>query len=122
VAQLEEEGAVQILRPVEAATQEPILAAVGQLQFEVVQFRLSSEYGVETRLEPLPFMAARWVSEGWEALKRTDSLFEVFTAQDRFERPVLLFRSDWHLRRVEENHPDLKLTPIAPSLSEQKVS
>jgi peptide chain release factor 3 len=122
VAQLEEEGAVQILRPVEAATQEPILAAVGQLQFEVVQFRLSSEYGVETRLEPLPFMAARWVTEGWDALKRTDRLFEVFTAQDRFERPVLLFRSDWHLRRVEENHPDLKLTPIAPTLSEQKVS
>lgn len=117
VAQLEEEGAVQILRPVEAATQEPILAAVGQLQFEVVQFRLNSEYGVETRLEPLPFMAARWVSEGWEALKQTDRLFEVFTAQDRFKRPVLLFRSDWHLRRVEENHPDLRLTPIAPTLS-----
>jgi peptide chain release factor 3 len=32
---------------------QPILAAVGQLQFEVVQFRLAQEYGVETRLEPL---------------------------------------------------------------------
>ena len=117
VAQLEEEGAVQILRPVDAATHEPILAAVGQLQFEVVQFRLNSEYGVETRLEPLPFTSARWVSEGWDALRRADRLYEVYTAQDRFERPVLLFRSEWHLRRAEENNPGLGLSPIAPTLS-----
>jgi peptide chain release factor 3 len=117
VAQLEQEGAVQILRPIEAATQEPILAAVGQLQLEVVQFRLNSEYGVETRLEPLPFVAARWVAEGWEALRKADRLYEVLTARDRFERPVLLFRSDWHLRRAEENHPQLGLSPVAPALS-----
>lgn len=117
VAQLEEEGAVQILRPVDSHTQEPILAAVGQLQFEVVQFRLGSEYGVETRLEPLPFTAARWVTDGWDALDREEQLYEVFTAQDRLGRPVLLFRSEWHLRRVEENHARLRLSPIAPTIS-----
>jgi len=115
VAQLEEEGAVQVLRPVDAATQEPILAAVGQLQFEVVQFRLNAEYGVETRLEPLPFTAARWVSQGWEALNSAERLYEVYTARDRFERPVLLFRSEWHLRRAEETHPGLGLTPVGPT-------
>lgn len=120
VAQLEEEGTVQILRAVDAATQEPILAAVGQLQFEVVQHRLNSEYGVETRLESLPFIAARWVSRGWDALRRSDRLFDVFTAQDRFEQPVLLFKSDWHLRRTEERHADLGLSPVAPMLSFEK--
>ena len=114
VAQLEEEGAVQILRPVDSGTQEPILAAVGQLQFEVVQSRLSSEYGVETRLEPLPFMAARWVAEGWVALRAADRLFEVYTARDRFDHPVLLFRSEWHLQRLKENQPNLHLTLVAP--------
>ena len=117
VAQLEEEGAVQILRPVDAATQEPILAAVGELQFEVAQFRLNSEYGVETRLEPLPFTAARWVADGWEALRASGRLFDVSVVQDRWQRPVLLFRSAWHLRNVEENHPNLRLSPIAPALS-----
>ena len=117
VAQLEEEGAVQILRPVDAATQEPILAAVGELQFEVAQFRLNTEYGVETRLEPLPFTAARWVADGWDALQATGRLFDVTTVQDRWQRPVLLFRSAWHLRNVEENHPNLRLSPIAPALS-----
>jgi peptide chain release factor 3 len=117
VAQLEEEGAVQILRPVDAATQEPILAAVGELQFEVAQFRLNSEYGVETRLEPLPYTTARWVADGWDALSEAGRLFEVFTAQDKWQRPVLLFRSAWHLRNVEENNPNLRLSPIAPALS-----
>lgn len=118
VEQLEEEGAVQILRPIHAATQEPILAAVGQLQFEVVQFRLQAEYGVKTRLEPLQFTAARWVADGWEALERAGRLFETFTAKDRFNRPVLLFRSDWHLRSVEKDNPQLRLTPVAPMLAE----
>jgi peptide chain release factor 3 len=53
VAELQEEGAVQILHSTDESKREPILAAVGQLQFEVVQFRLAQEYGVETRLEPL---------------------------------------------------------------------
>jgi peptide chain release factor 3 len=117
ITQLEEEGAVQILRPVHGSTLEPILAAVGQLQFDVVQFRLNSEYGVETHLQPLPYTAARWVSGGWEALEKGGRLFEIFTAQDRWQRPVLLFRSEWHLQRVEETNSGLHLSPIAPALS-----
>ena len=38
----------------------PILAAVGQLQFEVVQHRMTNEYGVKTELEPLPYSVARY--------------------------------------------------------------
>jgi peptide chain release factor 3 len=117
IAQLEEEGAVQILHPVNSATHEPILAAVGQLQFDVVQFRLNSEYGVKTNLQPLPFTAARWVTGGWEALDRETGLFEVFTARDRWQRPVLLFRSEWHLQRTEQNNSDLQLSPIAPIMA-----
>jgi peptide chain release factor 3 len=59
-------------------------------------------------------MAARWVSEGWEALRSAERLYDVYTARDRFEQPVLLFRSDWHLRRAEESNPELGLSPIAP--------
>ena len=43
---------------------------------------------------------------------------EPFTAKDRFNRPVLLFRSDWHLRSVEKDNPQLRLTPVAPMLAE----
>ncbi len=50
---------MQILHSTDESKREPILAAVGQLQFEVVQFRLAQEYGAETRWEPLPFTVAR---------------------------------------------------------------
>ena len=46
------------------AKRDPILAAVGQLQFEVVQYRLESEYNVESRLEPLGYSVARWIKGG----------------------------------------------------------
>jgi peptide chain release factor 3 len=113
VAQLAEEGAVQILQPAQGGgSQEPVLAAVGELQFEVAQYRLKTEYGVETRLESLPYMAARWVGAGWDALFKGEDLYETDTYQDQWECPVLLFRSRWHLERVEKERPELKLSSV----------
>ncbi|HRA49314.1 MAG TPA: peptide chain release factor 3, partial [Thermomicrobiales bacterium] len=62
LTQIEEEGAIQLFYPVSSGRREPILAAVGALQFDVVRFRLESEYGVETILEPLNYSAVRWAS------------------------------------------------------------
>lgn len=113
IAQLEEEGAVQVLRPPGGgASQEPVLAAVGELQFEVAQYRLKAEYGVETNLESLPFVLARWVGAGWKSLEESGELYQVEVFQDKRECPVLLFRSRWHLERVEEKCPELDLNSI----------
>ncbi len=59
--QLEAEGAVQVLYNLNAFRREPILAVVGQLQFDVVQARLDSEYGVSSDIERLPYTLARWI-------------------------------------------------------------
>jgi peptide chain release factor 3 len=117
VAELREEGAVQIMYSVDEAKREPILAAVGQLQFEVVQFRLMNEYGVETRLDPLPYSVARWVEGGWAVLEKVGRLFNTVTVKDVFDRPVLLFRNEWNLHQIEADHPELKLNAIAPVVS-----
>jgi peptide chain release factor 3 len=113
IAQLEEEGAVQILHPQKGgASQEPVVAAVGELQFEVAQYRLKNEYGVETRLESIPYMAARWVNAGWDVLLNGEPLYETDIYQDYRQRPVLLFRSKWHLERVEKDRPELNLSSV----------
>jgi peptide chain release factor 3 len=119
VSELREEGAVQIMYSTDAAKREPLLAAVGQLQFEVVQFRLHNEYGVETHLDLLPYSLARWVIGGWESLQRVGRLFNTLTVQDSWERPVLLFRNEWNCQQVQTDHPDLKLSAIAPTLTGQ---
>jgi peptide chain release factor 3 len=112
VAELQEEGAVQILHSTDESRRDPILAAVGQLQFEVVQFRLLQEYGVETRLEPLGFSVARWVTGGWEALEKAGRLFNTVVVKDRWDRPVLLFKNQWNLEQVKGDCPGLELSPI----------
>jgi peptide chain release factor 3 len=99
------------------AKRDPILAAVGQLQFEVVQFRLQSEYGVETRIELLPYSLARWVEGGWPALEKAGRLFNTITVKDSWNQPVLLFRNEWNLHQVQEDQPDLVLKTIAPVTS-----
>lgn len=120
VTELQEEGAVQIMYSADEAKRDPILAAVGQLQFEVVQFRMQNEYNVETTLEMLPYSVARWVVGGWEALKKVGRLFNTVTVKDNWGRPVLLFRNEWNCQQVESDHPELKLNRIAPVVSGQE--
>ncbi len=117
VSELREEGAVQIMYSADEAKRDPILAAVGQLQFEVVQFRLQNEYGVETTVEWLPYTVARWVEGGWEALQKVGRIFNTLTVKDSWERPVLLFRNEWNCQQLQTDHPELKLNSIAPVVS-----
>jgi peptide chain release factor 3 len=114
VSELREEGAVQIMYSANDSRRDPILAAVGQLQLEVVQYRLQSEYGVETLLEPLPYSVARWVDGGWEVLDAAGRLFNTVAVKDSWGRPVLLFRNEWNLQQIEGDHPELKLKAVAP--------
>lgn len=108
------EGAVQVLYSVDSGRTDPILAAVGQLQFEVVQYRMLSEYGVETQLEPLSFSVARWVTGGWPALEKVGRIFNCSTVKDQWGRPVLLFRNEWNVSQLLGDHPEIgELAPYA---------
>lgn len=91
-----------------------ILAAVGQLQFEVVQARLKNEYGVDSDLEPIGYTLARWADGGWDAVDKADKdgkLFGIMIVQDIYKRPVLLFRNDWKAASVAEEEKYLELSP-----------
>ena len=114
VTELREEGAIQVMYSADEFRRDPILAAVGQLQFEVVQFRLRNEYGVETTIEPLPYSLARWVEGGWEALEKAGRLFNTITVKDNWGRPVLLFKNQWNLQQIRADVPDLTLSSTAP--------
>ena len=101
---------MQLLKERDELFVDPVLGAVGWLQVEVVQHRLKSEYGVEAKLERLPYTQARWVfaKDGAPvdvaALTRAASI-ECFL--DVEGRPLFLFENDWMRRRFEDKHPDL---------------
>ena len=109
IEQLEEEGAIQVLYPEDVQRREPVLAAVGVLQFDVVLSRLEQEYGVEARTEILPYSCARWVVGEKEAidrvfhLRRHDRQF-----RDSHGRMVLLFSSTWEFDYCQRENPGVK--------------
>src|SRR5690606_4249173 len=112
--QLAEEGVVQVYRQRGMGDKDPVLGAVGALQFEVLQFRLASEYGVDVKIERLPYVHARWVTgKGYDPdffERREDSR----ALEDRDGKPVLLFKSDWALRWAQDNYKDLQFLTTAP--------
>jgi len=126
--QLIAEGAVQMLRErgEEQGGGVPVLAAVGPLQLEVVQSRMSSEYGVDVSFEPVSFSAARWALAGWEAVDeqaKANKLLNVRTLSDNYGRPVLLFPSEWRLNAVvDELEDQLQLRPhaLAPDVEQKR--
>ena len=117
VNELREEGAVQILYDIDESKRDPILAAVGQLQLDVVKHRLKNEYGVDSNLEFLPYQLARWVSDGWPSLEQVGRIFNCKIVKDCWNRPVVLFKNSWNLNQVIEEFPDLKLNNVAPVVS-----
>ena len=106
VDQLAQEGAVQVYR---TEYNEVILGAVGQLQFEVFEYRLKNEYNSEIRMDPLDFSVARWlITDDLASVKNTlDSRTKLVF--DHKERPLILFSNQFTLDYYMQKHPDIKL-------------
>ncbi len=108
--QLDEEGVVHVLRRPDHGEREPILAGVGQLQFEVASHRLATEYGAEVTLEPGPWQIARRVDE--DAARALRGQRGVAVAQDRNGQWLALFESQHALRWAQEDHPAVTFAPL----------
>jgi peptide chain release factor 3 len=112
--QLLQEGVVQVLHLRNAGAKVPLLAAVGPLQFEVVQFRLESEYGAASRLEPAPWSALRWLPAGMteEQLDALSLPTGSHLAYDAGNTPVVLFASEWAAEYFPQTNPGIPLTRL----------
>ncbi len=112
--QLEEEGAAQLLHAVGDMGRRPVLAVVGDLQFDVVLARLRDEYNVAATLRRLSYTIARWVSGPDSALRDLERLsIGTMRCIDRHDHAVMLFESQWHLDFFRKQHPDVTLSETA---------
>lgn len=114
--QLSEEGAVQLYKQPGIGTETYIVGVVGNLQFEVLEYRLLNEYGVELNRQNLNYRHARWpVMESIEGPLDPKSLTLTSTSMlvlDRDEEPVVLFESDWAIGWALDRNPGLRFEEI----------
>ena len=83
----------------------PIIGVVGSLQFDVVEARMQSEYGIQCSIDALPYVAARWPVRDPADAGTTLAGSGSATVRDRLDREVILFESAWELRYVQEKNP-----------------
>jgi peptide chain release factor 3 len=120
--QLLQEGVVQSFNLRAGMTSATLLAAVGPLQFEVVQYRLKSEYNAGSRLETTPWTLLRWLAvktcpadtAAAQKIEVTRLLVAsgVAFGTDKKDAPVVLFPNDWTLRYFLEKNPELALLEL----------
>ena len=115
--QLLTEGVVQSFYLRGSGTNTPLLAAVGQLQFEVVQYRLQSEYGADSKLEATSWKMMKWIDP--KADKKVIEDLRVppgaRLAEDPQGRLVVLFESQWALKFFQENRQEIPLLNLSPN-------
>ncbi|MFM9427847.1 peptide chain release factor 3 [Variovorax sp. GrIS 2.14] len=111
LAQLGEEGAIQVFRPEIGGPM--LLGAVGQLQFEVVQHRLKGEYDVDVRLEGCQYTGARWITADTPAeLKDFVNAYPARMALDAANTLAYLCTSPYDVRLAQERFPKIHFHPL----------
>ncbi|AYC29048.1 peptide chain release factor 3 [Paenisporosarcina cavernae] len=106
ILQLVQEGAIQYYKTLH--TEEVILGAVGQLQFEVFEHRMKNEYNVEVRMEPIGSKIARWIENEGD-VKESMSSPRSMLVRDRFDRYVFLFENEFAMRWFQDKNDSIQL-------------
>ena len=106
MVQLVQEGAIQLYQNYQ--TDEYILGAVGQLQFEVFKFRMKNEYNSDVEMTNIGHRVARWIDPAQldPAMANSRNLL----VKDRYGQPLFLFENQFAERFFRDKYPDVKLT------------
>lgn len=106
ISQLTTEGAVQLLYAYNNREGDPYIAAVGRLQFEVLQHRLLKEYSTETDLDMLSYRFSNYLVGNPETFRLSGGSI---LAVDTCDRVVVLCTSEWEVKYLQEQNPDHSL-------------
>ena len=109
ITQIAQEGAIQIFQEFNSGLEEIIVGVVGVLQFDVLKFRLETEYKVDIILEPLPYEYIRWVDSDTD-LSKLIGTSDMKKIKDMNGRPLLLFVNEWSADMTLERNKGLQLS------------
>jgi peptide chain release factor 3 len=110
--QIAQEGAIQIFKLPNSGMEEVIVGVVGVLQFEVFQYRMKTEYGVDLRIEHLPYEEIRLIESYPGDLQDLNLGSDAELLEDYRQRNLLVFSSYWAIDFICRRNPGLKLREI----------
>ena len=109
ITQIAQEGAIQIFHEPFTGVEEVIVGVVGVLQFEVLEYRLKSEYGVDIRRRAMPYELVRWVENEQININELNLTSDTKWVQDFKGNNLLLFTSEWCINWALQKNPELSL-------------
>ncbi|HSQ89167.1 peptide chain release factor 3 [Romboutsia sp.] len=109
LTQLSEEGAIQIFKQPNSGMEELIIGVVGVLQFEVLEYRLKQEYGVDMIMHTLPYRYIRWIEADTFKSDNFSMTMDTILVEDKNRNPVLLFQNEWSINNITERNENLVL-------------
>lgn len=115
ISQIAQEGAIQIFQEFNTGMEEIIVGVVGVLQFDVLKFRLESEYGVEIRLEPLPYEHIRWIENKDIDVSKLSVTSDTKKIKDLKDNSLLIFTHSWSINTVLDRNEGLVLSEFGRS-------
>ncbi|SHM75291.1 peptide chain release factor 3 [Anaerosporobacter mobilis DSM 15930] len=115
ISQIAQEGAIQIFQEFNTGMEEIIVGVVGVLQFDVLKFRLESEYGVDIRLEPLPYEHIRWIENKDIDVAKLSVTSDTKKIKDLKDNSLLIFTHSWSINTVLDRNEGLVLSEFGRS-------
>ncbi|MBQ5960345.1 MAG: peptide chain release factor 3 [Firmicutes bacterium] len=115
--QIAQEGAIQMFQDPGRGMEEIIVGVVGPLQFDVLKYRLNTEYNIEVRLEEMPQEYIRWITSKTDP-ESPPSLYLTTDArliQDFSGKYMIIYSHEWSLQMLKDRNPGLELAEFGES-------
>ena len=112
ITQVAQEGAIQVFKELHIGMEEIIVGVVGVLQFEVLEYRLKNEYGVDIKMDQLSYRYVRWIENKELNPEELNLTSDTKKVKDFKDRNLLIFQNDWGISWALEHNKGLILSDI----------
>ena len=112
ITQIAQEGAIQVFKELHIGMEEIIVGVVGVLQFEVLEYRLKNEYGVDIKMERLPYRFVRWIENEDVDPDQMNLTSDTKKVKDLKDRNLLIFQNDWGISWALEHNEGVVLSGV----------